>query len=231
MPKQLTQETFLERSKEAHGDLHDYSRAFYTGMRNKVEIGCKIHGYFWQYPESHMNKRGCPKCGAKKRIGTAGSKNREQREKTFIDSIQEKNWDNISTKKVKYKNNKTKVILKVNSLDEYFESKVNIGILENDEVLYLITLNEVKKGKWIISEKCPKVGLRIKKAFKKCINYFIKNHKPKNIIAEAEIAWGEDNTYKNTGFQLNGKTQPKIKQDSGYKFYSCGRNKYKLNIN
>lgn len=62
--RQITQSQFIEKAKAIHGDKYDYSLAVYTGVRNKVEIICPIHGSFHQVAGSHIIKGyGCKKCG------------------------------------------------------------------------------------------------------------------------------------------------------------------------
>lgn len=63
MSKKLTLDDFKTRSNEIHGDLYDYSFVDYINCSTKVKILCKIHKEFWQTPDSHMQGRGCPKCG------------------------------------------------------------------------------------------------------------------------------------------------------------------------
>ena len=58
-----TTELFIEKAKLKHGDRYDYSKVEYNSAREKVTIGCSIHGYFEQIPESHLKPRGCFKCG------------------------------------------------------------------------------------------------------------------------------------------------------------------------
>lgn len=61
--KRKTQENFLKECREAHGDKYDYSKAFYHGIDEEVDIICPIHGVFKQTPYNHINKKcGCPKC-------------------------------------------------------------------------------------------------------------------------------------------------------------------------
>lgn len=63
MPKKLTQEEFIKRCKDIHGDKYDYSKTKYENKRTKVIIICPIHGEFEQRAESHYLGQGCPKCG------------------------------------------------------------------------------------------------------------------------------------------------------------------------
>ena len=59
----MTQEQFLARCKEVHGDRYDYSKTVYVRMHDKVIITCKEHGDFEQQPMSHVQGRGCSVCG------------------------------------------------------------------------------------------------------------------------------------------------------------------------
>lgn len=62
MPKKLTTDEFIRRSKLIHGNLYDYAETRYLGGRTKVTIGCKIHGPFSQTPERHLLGHGCRYC-------------------------------------------------------------------------------------------------------------------------------------------------------------------------
>lgn len=67
MKEKLTTEGFVRRSIEAHGNLYDYSKAVYKNQSTKVEIGCSIHGSFYQYPQNHYGKpTKCPECSTQK---------------------------------------------------------------------------------------------------------------------------------------------------------------------
>jgi hypothetical protein len=67
MPKKLTTEEFIAKAKEVHGGTYSYSATVYTGNSYKVNIKCNLHGEFTQKANSHLNGRGCPKCGLLKR--------------------------------------------------------------------------------------------------------------------------------------------------------------------
>jgi protein-arginine kinase activator protein McsA len=59
----FTQQEFLQKCKETHGDRYNYSHVKYTECYEKVQIGCLKHGWFWQSPVAHIHqKQGCPKC-------------------------------------------------------------------------------------------------------------------------------------------------------------------------
>lgn len=66
-----TTEDFIAKAIAIHGDTYDYSQTVYTGMKNKVKIGCKQgHGVFEQIAASHIlgGGKGCDVCGGTKRI-------------------------------------------------------------------------------------------------------------------------------------------------------------------
>lgn len=55
--------TFIQFSKEVHGNKYDYSKVEYANSQTKVKIICPIHGEFWQKPGDHINRaNGCPIC-------------------------------------------------------------------------------------------------------------------------------------------------------------------------
>ena len=58
-----TQESFLAKARAVHGDLYDYSNVIFTGVKDKVEIMCPIHGSFYQTPDAHFAGKACTKCG------------------------------------------------------------------------------------------------------------------------------------------------------------------------
>ena len=54
---------FTDKARAIHGDLYDYSQVVYENAHSHVTIVCPTHGPFQQSPCSHLNGRGCPKCG------------------------------------------------------------------------------------------------------------------------------------------------------------------------
>lgn len=60
--KNLTKNSFIEKSIEKHGNKYDYSLVNYVNSLNKVKIICPIHGEFLQIPYHHYNGKGCQKC-------------------------------------------------------------------------------------------------------------------------------------------------------------------------
>jgi len=63
MGKKLTTDDFLLRAKSIHGDKYDYGKSEYKGMHDNILIICRVHGGFYQTPQSHIRqKAGCLKC-------------------------------------------------------------------------------------------------------------------------------------------------------------------------
>ena len=62
MPKKVTTEDFIEKSRSTWGNRWDYSNTIYKNMTTKVVVTCREHGDFTQKPSSHYGAVGCPKC-------------------------------------------------------------------------------------------------------------------------------------------------------------------------
>lgn len=66
MPKKLTTEEFVYKSKKIHGNTFDYSLLEYRGNQKKVKIICPVHGEFEIPACKHLQGRGCPYCSGYK---------------------------------------------------------------------------------------------------------------------------------------------------------------------
>jgi len=60
--KKLTNEQFIEKAREVHGDKYSYELVDYKDCRTKVKILCKQHGSFEQMPSKHLSGQGCASC-------------------------------------------------------------------------------------------------------------------------------------------------------------------------
>lgn len=60
-----TNEQFITKAKEVHGDKYDYSQVLYQNSWKKVCIICSVHGPFYQVPQNHLNGSGCQKCAGR----------------------------------------------------------------------------------------------------------------------------------------------------------------------
>lgn len=104
---QKTQEEFLKKAKEIHGDKYDYSQTEYEKSSKKVKIICHEtdpvtgleHGEFWQEASLHLQGQGCPKC----------SPTCKHDNETFIRKARRVHGDKYDYKNVKYVNAHTPV--------------------------------------------------------------------------------------------------------------------------
>ena len=115
-------EYFLEKAKNIHGDLYDYSMVTYTGTKIKVTIICKAHGEFLQTPDNHFNGRGCPKCRS-----VAISNSRRNSIQTIIERFKSVHGDLYDYSKVHetYSSNISKIKIICNIHGEYISSYRN----------------------------------------------------------------------------------------------------------
>jgi superfamily II DNA or RNA helicase/serine protease inhibitor ecotin len=97
----LTNESFINKAKNVHGDKYDYSLVDYVNIDSKVKIICSIHGEFEQTPYNHLRTKGCNKCVGNVKLTT----------KEFIDKIKLIHGDNYDYSKVNYVNNHTLITI------------------------------------------------------------------------------------------------------------------------
>lgn len=102
-----TQDEFLRRAREVHGDKYDYSRAVFTRGQDKVEIICPEHGVFRMRPDAHWNGQGCPKCGK-----VRGGKARLSDNEKFIQAAQAVHGTLYKYDQVEYAGNKAPVAIR-----------------------------------------------------------------------------------------------------------------------
>jgi very-short-patch-repair endonuclease len=60
--KKLTQEEFVEKAKNIHGNKYNYSLVEYINTKTNIKIICKKHGEYLQLPYVHLRGNGCSKC-------------------------------------------------------------------------------------------------------------------------------------------------------------------------
>ena len=63
--QRLTTELWIEIAEQKHGKRYDYTNSVYKGSTTKIEIICRKHGSFMQWPSAHSRQgQGCPTCAA-----------------------------------------------------------------------------------------------------------------------------------------------------------------------
>ena len=93
---------FIEKAKQIHNDVYDYSKVNYINADTQIIIICKIHGEFIQIPDFHINRNcGCPKCSNNVKFDTL----------EFIEKAKQIHKDVYDYSKVEYINNKTPIII------------------------------------------------------------------------------------------------------------------------
>lgn len=62
----MSNEDFIKKAKEVHGDIYDYSVTNFSGNGSSVKINCEKHGTFEQRSSDHIYKKaGCPSCSVR----------------------------------------------------------------------------------------------------------------------------------------------------------------------
>ena len=104
--RKLTQEEYIGKAKEIHGDKYDYSKTVYITSRESIKVICPIHGEFEQMPRLHLSGSGCPKCGNKLK-----SQQKKLTQETFIDRCNKVHNNKYDYSKTVYTNKRNKVII------------------------------------------------------------------------------------------------------------------------
>lgn len=94
-----TQDQFIQKCKEVHGDKYLYNKTKYTKSHDKVIITCKKHGDFEQKAYLHLQGNGCPLCNGGVKLNT----------QQFINKAKEIHGELYDYSKVNYVDHKTKV--------------------------------------------------------------------------------------------------------------------------
>ncbi len=102
----LTQEIFLDKAKQVHGERYDYSLiTSYPGYDVPLQIICKIHGMFLQSARCHiLSKHGCPKCGCE-----TNGRNKRLSTSTFIKQATRVHGEKYNYSKTEYVTSNKKV--------------------------------------------------------------------------------------------------------------------------
>ncbi len=120
--KRRTQEDFIQKAYDVHGEQYDLSSAVYgkTGM-DKVQIICKQHGPFEIKPSSFLKGHGCPQCAIE---STSGKLRLAQEE--FIQKARRVHGNKFDLSRSKYgKNSSEKVEVICHKHGSFFTSPSN----------------------------------------------------------------------------------------------------------
>ena len=120
MPKKLTKEEFIKKSREKHGDKYNYDKVDYKNNRTKVCIICPEHGEFWQTPNSHIRGCGCQKC-----MGEANGERYRLSREDFIKKANKIHHNKYNYSKVNYDGAFTKVCIICKEHGEFWQTPSN----------------------------------------------------------------------------------------------------------
>ena len=95
----VTNDSFIKKAKDVHGDKYDYSLIDYKDSKTKVSIICKKHGIFYQCTNSHLNGHGCSEC----------SNNLKMTTEKFIEKCDKVHNYKFDYSLVQYENNHIKI--------------------------------------------------------------------------------------------------------------------------
>jgi hypothetical protein len=95
-------EIFINKARLVHGNFYNYSKVNYIKRNVKIIIICPVHGEFEQEPRNHLKGQRCKKCVNDKQRPSSVD---------FINKAKLIHGDTYGYSKVKYINNKTKVVI------------------------------------------------------------------------------------------------------------------------
>ena len=108
--RKTTNEEFIKKARNVHGDKYDYSLVDYKNNETKVKIICPEHGVIEQTPTSHL-RHNCFRCTADKLLRVP---------EEFIEKSKEIHGDKYDYSLVEYKGShkKVKIICPVHGIFE-----------------------------------------------------------------------------------------------------------------
>lgn len=134
--------------------------------------------------------------------------------------------------------------LQNNHIKSMCKSSINYGLYYNDELISVIAFKMYKSGICELVRFCSKLNTVIVGGASKILRYFIKNYRPKEIIARCDLRWSDGLVFKKIGFTLNKIEPPsysyvvnghKIDDNSHiedgsvkHRIYDCGCKVYKM---
>lgn len=114
--KSSDKEIFIEEAIKVYGDKDDYTATHIISAREKIKIRCTKHNHTFQKSiQTYLSGYGCPKCSAENY-----TKIRTKTTKEFVHQAKEIHGDNCDYTETVLIDCKTKVTIKCNKHDLYF---------------------------------------------------------------------------------------------------------------
>ncbi len=114
--KKVTNEDFIKKAIQIHGNKYDYSRTKYVNANTPIIISCYVHGAFKQLPNVHLQSNGCYKC-------TYPNANMSTEE--FIKKANEVHCGKYNYSKTEYVNIKSKLCIICPKHGEFWQTPDN----------------------------------------------------------------------------------------------------------
>jgi very-short-patch-repair endonuclease len=185
MPKKLTTEEFILKSKEIHGDKYDYSQVTYINNSTPVEIIHDVVAYE-QLPQNHLKGFKC-------------ENNKKMTENDFIRKSKEIHGDKYDYSLVDFKNVRSKIKIIYNGVIYEQLGYAHLQGKSPEMVPFKIT-NDVfiEKSKIIHGDifdyslvDCNGSNNKVKliykeKVYKQCLSDHLRGHLPRGIIIDSK---------------------------------------------
>jgi G:T-mismatch repair DNA endonuclease (very short patch repair protein) len=97
---------FIEKARDVHGDIYDYSLVDYENRDTYIDIICPLHGVFSQTPGNHLYGYGCSDCGDLKKASS-----QKKPLETFIEEANQVHGNKYDYSEADYKNARTYVTI------------------------------------------------------------------------------------------------------------------------
>lgn len=111
-----------------------------------------------------------------------------------------------------------------NHIQGSVNSKVNLGLYYNKELISLMTFGKCRfdnKHEWELLRFCNKLGYHIPGGASKLLKYFERNYNPKSLVSYADRRWSQGKVYEKLGFTFSHASSPNY-------WYLCINNTTKL---
>ena len=110
----------------------------------------------------------------------------------------------------------SKIFLENNHIQGNIFGKYSYGLYYNGELVSLMTFGSLRKSLgsknvdnyYELLRFCNKLGTNVIGGASKLFNYFIREHKPLNIISYCDLRWSNGNLYNILGFKLKSVSRP-----------------------
>lgn len=130
-------------------------------------------------------------------------------------------------------NSEVKEFFNNNHIQGHVNSKINIGLLYNNEIVSVMSFSKpsIAKGKANYNFELTRYATskNVIGGAGKSFSYFIKNYNPLSIISYCDLRWGTGNMYSKIGFNYIGDTKPNYWYTKGFnRYHRYNFTKYKL---